>query len=213
MTVKSSMGLAAWALLIMTRLATAQDSLVDNGDFNGNAAGWTITDTPGGFGYHPAVGNPPGGVQLDNVNPSPSSDPTASQTISGLTPSALYLVSGDYRQTKVRGSGLPIDQPSFGVAVDGAFLFTAQAPGGFDWQHFSFFYTASSPTALLSLSSQINGTGVSYDIDNIAMYTVPEPNCMTLGLLGWGMFLFCRRMPRRNKMESKSCGQASKLRP
>ena len=163
-------------LLVVSRLAPAQNNLVVNGSFSGNANGWTITNTPGGFGYHSAVGNPPGGVQLDNVFPSPSSDPTASQTISGLTPGVVYLVSGDYRRVKVRGSGLPTDQPSFGVAIDGDFPFTTLDPGFLDWRHFSFPYTASSTTVLLSVSSQLNGTGFSYDIDNIAMQADSEAN-------------------------------------
>ena len=162
------------ALLVVSRLAAAQDNLVVNGSFNGNANGWVITNTPGGFGYHSAVGNPPGGVQLDNVSPSTSSDPSASQTISGLTPGIVYRVSGDYRRGKVRGSALPTDQPSFGVAIDGNFPFTTLAPAiPFEWLHFSFSYTASSSAVFLSVSSQLNGTGVSYDIDNIAMAVQP----------------------------------------
>jgi hypothetical protein len=170
-----ALGLAVAALLLNSQLADGQDNLVINGSFSGNANSWTITNTPGGFGYHSAVGNPPGGVQLDNVFPSPPSDPTASQTISGLTPGVVYLVSGDYRRVKVRGSGLPTDQPSFGVAIDGDFLFTTLDPGFLDWRHFSFPYTASSTTVLLSVSSQLNGTGFSYDIDNIAMQAAPQP--------------------------------------
>lgn len=188
MTLKNRIGLTAWAMLIATRLAAAQDNLVINGDFGGNANGWTITNTPGGFGYSSVVGNPGGGVLLDNVTPSPSSDPTASQTISGLTTGIVYLVSGDYQPGKLRGSGLPTG-PSFGVAINGDFLFTTAAPQDFVWRHFSFFHTASSPTAILNLSSQINGTGLSYAIDNIAMQAVPESSSVSLGLLGFGVLV------------------------
>lgn len=192
MKLKSGIGLAMWALMTIARLATAQNNLVVNGDFNGNANGWTISDTPGGFGYSSVVGNPGGGVLLDNISPSPSSDPTASQTISGLTIGMVYLVSGDYQSGKLRGSGLPTG-PSFGVAINGDFLFTAAAPQDFVWRQFSFFHTASSSTAILNLSSQINGTGLSYAIDNIAMRAVPEPSSLGLGLFSFGMVLCCRR--------------------
>jgi hypothetical protein len=192
MKLKSSIGLAVLALLTIARLVTAQDNLVVNGAFNGNANGWTISDTPGGFGYSSVVGNPGGGVLLDNISPSPSSDPTASQTISGLTIGMVYLVSGDYQPGKLRGSDLPTG-PSFGVAINGDFLFTAAAPQDFVWRQFSFFHTASSSTAVLNLSSQINGTGLSYAIDNIAMRAVPEPSSVGLGLFSFGMLLCCRR--------------------
>ncbi len=197
MILKSCIGLAAWALLAMARLATAQDNLVVNGDFGSNAVGWTITDTLFGFGYSPVVGNPGGGVLLDNIIPSPSSDPTASQTITSLTPGIVYLVSGDYQPGKLRGSGLPTG-PSFGVAINGDFLFTVAAPRDFVWRHFSFFHTASSPTAVLSLSSQINETGLSYAIDNIAMQAVPEPSSVRLGLFSFGVLLCYWRIQRPN---------------
>jgi hypothetical protein len=70
------------------------------------------------------------------------------------------------------------------VAIDGAFLFELAASPNGSWQSFSFSYTAASSDVLLSLSSQINGTGVEYAIDNISMEAVPEPN--SLWLIGIG---------------------------
>lgn len=194
------LALMIWLSLVMTHLVEAQENLVMNGGFNANSNGWTVANTPGGFGYHSRVGNPPGGVQLDNVNPSSLSDPTASQTITNLVLNQSYLISGEYRQGKIRGTNLPLDVPSFGVALNGDYLFTAYSPGNIpDWTQFRFFYTASSSTALLSISSQINGTGVSYDIDNIAMYAVPEPSSAMLVMLGAGMLGCCWGTRRRSK--------------
>jgi hypothetical protein len=172
MTLKTFRVLAAFGLLFLPRLATAQGNLVVNGSFSGSANGWLVTNTPGGFGYQSSGGNPGGCVSLDNVTPSASSDPTASQTISGLTPGITYAVSGQYLLGKDRGGGSPTD-PSFGVAIGGQFLFEAVAPGNENWQNFAFPYTATSPSIVLSLSSQINGRGVSYFIDNIALQPLP----------------------------------------
>jgi hypothetical protein len=185
--------MTAWACLLLPRLATAQGNLVFNGGFDSNANGWTIINTPGGFGFSPVVGNPGGGVLLDNIEPSSSSDPTASQTINSLTRWTSYVVSGEYQQGKDRGGGSPTD-PSFGVAIDGVFLFTVVAPNDFNWHQFSFSYTPISPFIILSLSSQINGTGVSYEIDNIAMHAVSEPGILSLSLLSIGILVICWRI-------------------
>ena len=192
MTAKNYFAITAWACLLIPRLVTAQGNLVFNGGFDSNANGWTIINTPGGFGYSTVAGNPGGGVLLDNIAPSSSSDPTASQTINSLTPGITYVVSGEYQQGKDRGGGSPTD-PSFGVAIDGVFLFTAVAPNDFNWQQFSFSYTPLSSSIVLNLSSQINGTGVSYAIDNIAMQAVPEPGILSLGLLSIGILVICWR--------------------
>jgi hypothetical protein len=110
----------------------------------------------------------------------------------------IYVLSGDYQQGKDRGGGSPTDA-SFGVAVDGVVLFAALAPGSFAWQHFSFSYTAFSPSATLSISSQMNGTGISYAIDNIYMQGVPEPSALSLSVLSvLGLIIY-----RRNKWPNK----------
>lgn len=186
--------MTAVGLLLVPRLAVGQGDLVFNGGFDSNANGWTIINVTGGFGYSAGGGNPGGDVLLDNLTPSPSSVPTASQTISGLVPGFAYVVSGDYQQAKNRGGGSSTD-PSFGVAIDGSYLFTATAPGDYSWQNFSFAYTAASSSAVLSLSSQLNGTGLSYAIDNISFKSVPEPGIMNL--CGIGVFMLCWRMPRK----------------
>jgi hypothetical protein len=174
-------------LATMSGIASANDNLVFNGDFSSHADGLVITDTPGGFGYSSVRGNPGGNVFLDNISPSLSSDPTASQVINGLTPGNIYLISGDYLRGKVRGTGLPTG-PSFGVAMDGDFLLTSDADPPFSWQPFRVAYVATSSAATLSFSSQINGTGISYNIDNIELHAIPEPSGLALGLIGLTLF-------------------------
>ena len=101
---------------------------------------------------------------------------------------------------------------SFGVAIDGIYLFTTTAPGNYSWQNFSFSYTAASSSVVLSLSSQINGTGISYAIDNISSKSVPEPGIASLCIFSIGVLMLCRRIPRPNKSPEPTaiaaCGQS-----
>jgi hypothetical protein len=126
-------------------------------------------------------------------NPSLPNSPSASQTITSLTPGVLYIVSGDYE----KGPGKNVTDNSFGVALDGVFLFETAAPADSNWHSFNFDYTATSTSALLSLSAQINGTDYAYFIDNIAMYAVPEPSAWSLILLGSSLLACVRTRIRR----------------
>jgi len=174
-------------LLILTpQHLVAQGNLVINGGFDVDATGWSIS-----FGYYvPSGGDPGGYVALDSGI---SNTPAASQAIAGLTPDSVYLISGDYRASK----GTSTDN-SFAVALDGNFLFETIQPGDFNWHSFSFFYTATSSSATLSLASQLNGTGISYGIDNISMYETPEPSAVSLIFLGSSLSVCIRtRLWRR----------------
>ncbi len=175
MTLKTYIVLTSLALLLLPQLATAQGNFVFNGDFDTSAAGWMITNIFGS-GYESTSGNPPGDVSLFGPV-SPSTSPTASQTINGLIIGAIYNVSGDYRE--IGGKNSPTDN-SFGVALDGVFLFETAAPADYKWYSFNFDYTATSTSALLSLEAQINGTDYAYAIDNISMEAVPEPSSLCL---------------------------------
>ena len=166
-------------LLFVSQDLGGQGTLVFNGGFDASAAGWILTNGAGWAG--PDKGNPGGFVDLDSLAPSAADDPTASQLINGLIPGQPYLISGDY-QKKIARTTVP--GPSFGVALGNVFLFEASDPGDFLWHSFSFPYMPASTSTLLSLSAQINGTGVSYSIDNIAMYGVPEPSVLVLSGLG-----------------------------
>ncbi len=172
----------------------AQGNLVINGGFDTDASGWTTTNEYK-FGYVSTKGNP-GGYFFLYTNSS-SLTPMISQTINGLIPGSNYIVSGDYEYIIggiIGGSRFP----SFGVALNSVFLFETAAPTDLDWHSFSFDYTATSTSVLLSLSSQLNGTGVSYGIDNIAMYIVPEPSTIFLISLGSGVLIYVRTRKRFN---------------
>jgi len=180
--------LTALMLSCLPQLTMAQGNLVVNGSFDTDASGWIITNVnvSAGGGYLSNYGNPPGSIFL--YNPSSSHVPTASQEINSLTPGSLYVISGDYQ----KGLGKNITANSFGVALDGVFLFETNAPVNLNWYNFSFYYTAASSSALLSLAAQINGTDYSYYIDNIAMYAVPEPSAGCLIIFGSGVLIYVR---------------------
>jgi hypothetical protein len=183
-------------LVLTSQHLVAQGNLVINGTFDVGATGWTLTN--GAAWISEKIG-PAGSVSLDSLAPSPSTDPTAYQFINGLTPSLVYLISGDYETEVDRTSVAGL---SFGVALDNVFQFEASKPGDFDWHTFNFLYTATSTSVVLGLSSQINGTGVSYDIDNIAMYATPEPSASSLIFLGSGVLLYIHKR-HRHTMQTK----------
>ena len=177
-------------LLSFAQSATAQVNLVVNGGFDTSASGWTITNVSGGGGYLSSAGDPAGSVLL--YNPASPNLPTASQEINSLVPGQLYIVSGDYS-----GEAQNHTNNSFGVALDGVFLFQTAAPADKYWHSFDFDYTATSSSALLSLSVLINGPDYAYYIDNIAMEAIPEPSAWSLIFLGSSLFIFVRKTYRR----------------
>jgi hypothetical protein len=166
-------------VVLVSQHLLAQGNLVINGGFTTDVRGWTLTN---GASYYSSYGNPSGSVNLGG---------TAIQQINGLTPGQLYVVSGDYEG----GGGLKNTLINgFGVALDGIFLLETNAPTGNNWYSFSFDYTPTSTSALLSLSAPINETIYGYFIDNIAMYAVPEPSPSCLLLLGSGILIYvCKR--------------------
>ena len=202
----------AWALLpiasimlLLTQTVVAQGNLVFNGGFEAGSTGWTLVR---GAHVTGAASRPGLAVFLASTNASPANEPTASQTINSLIAATRYLVSGEYLVQKDRGGASPTNA-SFGVALNGAYLYQIAASPVGNWQSFSFFYTANSSSALLSLSSQINGTGVEYYIDNILIQAVPEPSslalCLTGGLIAASQFIRRRKIQTRHLRRSSRC--------
>jgi hypothetical protein len=178
-------------LLLLTLSLRGQGNLVFNGGFDVDAAGWTLTDVS--FGYSSKGGDPGGFINLVGA---PLASPTASQTITGLTPDTVYVISGEYYERSVSST-----EYSFGAAIGGNFLFETAGQEDTFWHSFSFLYSATSSIAVLSLASQLNGTGISYGIDNIAMNAIPEPSSICLIFLGSGLLIFVRKR-RRNAAQT-----------
>ena len=189
---KTIIGLITTLMLVcFTRVGLAQGNLVINGGFDTDTSGWTISNVSNIGGYSSSFGDPAGSVFL--FNPSLPPVPTASQEINSLNPGSLYVISGDYL-----GGGKDTVDNGFGVALDGVFLFeTVAPPTRTNWYSFSFEYTPASTSALLSLSSQINGTDDQYYIDNISIVIAPEPPAVSLLFLGSGVFIYVRRTYKR----------------
>lgn len=162
-----------WLVLAVSigfQFCALAQNLIVNGGFNTNATGWSAANNSFG-GYVCCKGNPGGFFSLDSGTPSLTTDPTVSQVITGLIPGVHYVVSGDYEKEIDRGGGSPTGL-SFGVAIDGAFLYESPQ-SDFAWHSFAFSFAATSPSVTLSISAQRNGTGVSYEIDNIMMQQTP----------------------------------------
>jgi len=182
----------ATATLLDFQPAPAQGTFVFNGGFDTNADGWVKTDIGIQGGWN-GKGNP-GGCFILDTQPSPSANPTISQTITGLIPGADYLLSGDYVFSVSHG-GINTNDPSFGVSMGGVMVFQTPIPPDPTWRSFNVSVTATASSEVISLSSQLNNTAVSYIVDNIALRAVPEPS--TLVLLGFGGITSVLRLRRK----------------
>lgn len=188
---------ALLSLCLAAPVAHAQ--VIVNGDFNAGLTGWT-TNT-GNIFVDAGNGNPGANAVINDVGTDPF-NPTLSQTITGLTTGITYLITGDHA---VHVEITPTAN-SFGAAIDGIFLYQDSLTPAQGYQPFSFVFTATGTSAVLSLVGERNGSDVSYRVDNIAIAVAPsaaapEPGTIAL-LLGIvpaaaGMEALRRRQRRR----------------
>jgi hypothetical protein len=152
-------------------ISSAAQNLVVNGGFDTDASSWTSTNIGSGHGFRPSKGNPGGYFELD-ASPSLLTDPTVNQVVTGFTPGVGYTITGDYEKLVDWGGGSPTGL-SFGVAIDGAYLYEAPQ-SDWAWHSFGFAFVATTSSVTLSISAQRNGTGVSYGVDNIVAQPTPS---------------------------------------
>jgi len=199
-----SVGVSSCALLAI--VANAHGNLIVNGDFEGLVTGYANGATPwvsgawtflheGGVLASPA-GNPGQAARLESSGLA-SSDPSAAQTVAGLTVGATYFLAWDVA-VGVNWSGAA-NGPSFGVFLDTQSFSTALVlrsyasfpPSGYVHESVEFVASSTSHTFIFAgeLDGRSNGAGttgttdVSYKLDNVSLNPVPEPGTVALAML------------------------------
>ncbi len=164
--------------------------------------GWTVNGIydqamcqsgTGTLGAGPAAGN-----AWIELNSSPGTPVSVSQTISGLTVGNSYTLTWDMRS----GYGCcGTAAASAGVSINGATDLVAIPGGGNStaWAVYSYTFTATSSSTVLSLLSQQNGTDTdagfaNVDLEAATPVVTPEPS--TLLMLGAGFGLVALRRLR-----------------
>jgi hypothetical protein len=185
-TMRYWIGLFILFVLSASPTAKAQGNLIVNGTFDSDS-GWA-TNISSGY-YSALKGDPDGCFNLAG---------SISQTIGSLVPGASYLVSGSYDLV----FGTTTGGPGFGVDMNGVSYYSV-APTDYAWHDFSFNYTATSSSVVLSLNALINESLNQYRIDNISVVAapVPEPGVSTLALVALpALFWQIQRLRRQNTL-------------
>jgi hypothetical protein len=191
--------------VMLLAAATASANLVINGTFTTDATGWVLSVNGGcSPGFDSGIGNPAGSVLL-NACGAPTSDPTAAQTLSGLTVGQQYDIQADLLLHANLGGGTG---KSFGIYLDNQpgspILLTEFLDSNWHTVSTSFTATLTSHTIIFAAETdtrtpgQTASTDVSYYLDNVVIDAavtrgVPEPAMVWLVGGGVGMLAFRRR--------------------
>jgi hypothetical protein len=192
--------LATVAVLLLSS-PPVHAEFITNGTLNTDASGWTLGGGCGDEVWDGSAGNPPGSIRLNACGES-NSDPTASQTISGLVPGTTYTVSVDVH-LHVSSSGGGTGK-SFGIFLNSEpgnpLLLTEFLDSNWHTVTTTFVAAASSATIIFAgeLDARTPGgpgltTDVSYYIDNISVtgqVNIPSiPTLSEWALLALGLVL------------------------
>lgn len=157
-----------------------------NGDFslqvpvNSTGNGWTSSGLFGGAGWDPNEGNAAPSFLLNNVG-DPATDPMVSQRLCCFRPGQCYTIRG---QRKVQ-AWFGDTNLSFAVLLDGGAILQLPVPtnpADTNWHDFSVSFTATMPCHTIGFASEINGTDVSYWIDNLRIEccSTTTNNCVSI---------------------------------
>ena len=184
-------------------------NLITNGDFATNLNGWTT----GGAGCAGTInfssaGNPGGSVILNGCGES-TLDPFVSQSISGLSVGATYIVTWDMALHVNIGGGTG---KSFGVFLDSEPNNPLRLTEFLDnsWHTVQTSFVATNTTQSVIFAAELDGrtpggpgtaTDVSYLLDNVSVNavatTVPEPAAFGLAFAGLAALLVLSRLRSR----------------
>ena len=203
------MFLATAVLLSLAGPLHAQS--VTNGTLDTDATGWLFNSACGDAVWDGGAGNPPGAIRLNSCG-EPNSDPTAAQTVNGLTIGNTYTIHVDV-QLHANSSGGGTGK-TFGVFLDGEpanpLLLTEFLDGS--WHSVAVPFTATATSHTIIFAAELDGrtpggpgiaTDVSYYIDNISLAPVMSVPMMSnhalvaLALLIAAIGLAALRRPSR----------------
>lgn len=171
--------ISVFAAVLMLCTAPLHAQFITNGTLDTDASGWALADGTGcnDVAWDGANGNPPGSIRLNGCGES-DSDPTASQTITGLTIGTTYDIKVDVLlQANSSGGGTG---RSFGIFLNSEpgnpLLMTEFLDTSWHTVKTSFVATSTSATIIFAaeLDARTPGgpgitTDVSYFIDNISV--------------------------------------------
>ena len=136
-------------------------NLFANGGFSSSAASWTIANVDSNGGHRSTGGNT-GGRFILNSDGAAGTDPSISQTISGLQIGFVYRISVDVRA--IGGSGDVAN--TFGILVDGAFKGGTSRAAATGWTTVAIEFEATAASHTITFAGERNSVDQSYEIDN-----------------------------------------------